>query len=325
MKHVLVTGGLGFIGSHLIQELGRCDDCLIDLVDDLSNNWINPDELADDHVGQIATCKVEDFSFSREYDQIYHLASPVGPAGVLNYAGVMGGIIINDALKVAEYAAARKTKVLYMSTSEVYGKDPRSGGQKEDIDKRVPPKVTVRLEYGVAKLLMEICLTNYATQHPMAYNIIRPFNIIGIGQSAKAGFVVPRFVQQALHNEDMTVFGDGQQVRTFTHVLDIVHALITVMESGINGEIFNVGNPQNKMSILDVAHQVKVMTYSKSNIVCVDPKSIYGEYYEEAWNKIPDITKICEQTSWKPVYSFERTIQEIIDYYDKDLSCNTLL
>ncbi len=314
MKRILITGGLGFIGSHLIQELNK-NDCVIDIVDNMSNNCLKPDEVNLSKVKRIDICSVADFKFDKEYDLIYHLASPVGPAGVLNYAGIMGKMIIDDALKIAEYASTHNAKVIFVSTSEIYGKDPGNEAQKEEINKIVPPKITVRLEYGVGKLLMEICVTNYAKYHPFKFNFIRPFNIIGVGQSAKAGFVVPRFVWQALHNEKITVFGDGKQLRTFTHVCDIVDAIIKVMDSDISGEAFNVGNPANKLSILDVAKAVKRMTCSKSEIICIDPKTIYGKNYEEAWNKIPDITKIASMIEWVPKYSFEDVVHEVIDNY----------
>jgi nucleoside-diphosphate-sugar epimerase len=314
MKKILVTGGLGFIGSHLINELNNTD-CEIDIVDNLSNNCLTIEQVKLNKVKEIKICKFEDFNLNKKYDEIYHLASPVGPAGVLNYAGIMGRIILDDALKVAEYASKNGSKVIFVSTSEIYGKDPGKEAQSEDIFKVVPSKITVRLEYGVGKLLMEICVTNYSKYHPLKFNFIRPFNIIGVGQSAKAGFVIPRFVWQALHNEDITVFGDGSQLRTFTHVKDIVDAMILCMNSNISGEAFNVGNPKNILSILRVAEKIKELTHSKSKIICIDPKTIYGKNYEEAWNKIPDITKISSSLGWKPKYSVEEVLNEIIKDY----------
>ncbi|HIH12082.1 TPA: NAD-dependent epimerase/dehydratase family protein [Candidatus Woesearchaeota archaeon] len=270
------------------------------------------------------TCTVEEFPLTQKYDQIYHLASPVGPAGVLKYAGRMGSMILNDTMKVAEYAAQHKSKVIFISTSEVYGKDPGSDAQSEDIPKTVPHRITTRLEYGVAKLLTEICLHNFAKHHALKYNIIRPFNIVGVGQSSKAGFVLPRFVHAALTNQPITVFGDGTQVRTFTHVKDIVDGIVTLMNSEISGEIYNIGNPENQHSILDVAKTIKNMTNSQSPIVCVDPKQIYGPDYEEAWNKIPNITKISNHVGWKPKYSSNQIFQEIINDYKRMLAENKL-
>src|SRR3989338_8093084 len=271
MKKILVTGGLGFICTHLVQRLIEEQDCSVDIVDNLANHSLNPEELKNQKIRKIYTCAVEDFQFEEEYDQIYHLASPVGPAGVLKYAGKMGSIILNDTMKIAEYASQHGSKVIFISTSEVYGKDPGREAQSEDIQKIVPARITTRLEYGVAKLMTEICLHNFAKHHSLQYNIIRPFNIVGVGQSSKAGFVLPRFVHAALTNRPITIFGDGTQVRTFTHVKDIVDGIVTLMNSEISGEIYKIGNPENQHSILDVAKTIKNMTNSQSPIVCVDP------------------------------------------------------
>ncbi|MFH1822958.1 MAG: NAD-dependent epimerase/dehydratase family protein [Patescibacteria group bacterium] len=313
VKKILVTGGLGFIGTHLVEMLSE-GDCEIDIVDNLTNNSVIPEDISSDKIRKVYTCSVEEFNFdSKKYDEIYHLASPVGPAGVLNYAGIMGQMIINDALKIAKYSAENNAATVFISTSEVYGKDPGNEAQKEDIEKIVPAKITVRLEYGVAKMLKEICVHNFALKYPFKYNLIRPFNIVGTGQSSKAGFIVPRFVQQALDGRDITIFGDGTQRRTFTHVKDINEGIIKIMRSNISGEVFNVGNPANEVSVKEVAEIVKKLTNSNSKLVFVDPKKVYGEHYEEAWNKIPNISKIKSMVGWNPRYAFEEIVQEVID------------
>lgn len=319
MKKILVTGGLGFIGSHLVEELAANEDCSIDIVDNLANNSIDPSDVASSKINKIHTCSVEEFDFKEKYDEIYHLASPVGPAGVLKYAGRMGPMILNDVIKIAEYASETDAKVIFISTSEVYGFDPGHKAQREDINKVVPAKITTRLEYGVAKLITEICLHNFAKHNPIKYNIIRPFNIVGVGQSSKAGFVLPRFTLAALTGKDITVFGDGTQVRTFTHVKDIVSGIIKIMNSDISGEIFNIGNPANQHSILEVAEIVKEMTKSNSNIIKIDPKKVYGKHYEEAWNKIPDIAKIKELVNWIPKYSFREIVKEVIEDFNSQI------
>ncbi len=324
MKKILVTGGLGFIGTHLVQRLAEEEDCCIDIVDNLANHSLTPEEVKSPKIGKIYTCTVEDFPLEEQYDQIYHLASPVGPAGVLKYAGKMGSIILNDTMKIAEYAAKQGSKVIFISTSEVYGKDPGKDAQSEDIQKIVPARITTRLEYGVAKLMTEICLHNFAKHHSLQYNIIRPFNIVGVGQSSKAGFVLPRFVHAALTKQPITVFGDGTQLRTFTHVKDIVDGIIKIMNSDLSGEIFNIGNPANQYSIKEVAEIVREMTNSSSSIVLRDPKEIYGQDYEEAWNKIPDISKIKSKVGWEPKYSFREILQEIIEDHQQRLAENRL-
>ena len=186
----------------------------------------------------------------------------------------------------------------------------------------MPAKITIRLEYGIGKLLAEICIKNYSLEHPLKYNIIRPFNIVGIGQSSKAGFVIPRFVNAAIKNRPIQEFGEGSQRRTFTHVMDIVDAIILLMNSDINGEIFNIGNPANEISIIELAKKIKNNTNSKSEIKCMDPKTIYGKYYEEAWNKIPNIEKITSTINWKPKYLLKEILEEIINDEKKLISIN---
>ena len=322
MKKILITGGLGFIGTHLLKRLVETEDCVIDIVDNLSNNSLPPEEAKHPKVRKVYTCSFDKFDLHEKYDEIYHLASPVGPAGVLHYAGTMAQLILNDSMRVAKYAFENDAKVIFVSTSEVYGKDPGNNRQKEDIEKVVPPKITVRLEYGVGKLMTEICIHNYALHHPFRYNIIRPFNIVGVGQSSKAGFVLPRFVDAALRGKDITVFGQGTQRRTFTHVKDIVDAMLKMMHQDMSGETFNIGNAANELSVMQVAQKVKAATNSTSQIKCVDPKTIYGKDYEEAWNKIPDTTKAQTMLEWAPQYSFDEILAEIVADMKKLLAEN---
>jgi nucleoside-diphosphate-sugar epimerase len=320
-KMILVTGGLGFIGTHLINELVKAHSSWqIDVVDNLSNSSFSEArrKFFDRHNIKFFQGSVADFwpPYDKRYDYIYHLASPVGPAGVLRYAGRMGLMILSDAIKMAELALRDNAKLLQISTSEVYGHhaEDEKNGQREDIPKIVPANVTVRLEYGVGKLATEVSLLNFAKHAPLKVNFIRPFNIIGPYQRGEVGFVVPRFVEQALKGEPLTVFGDGSQKRTFTHVKDIVEAMIGVMDSEHNLRIYNVGNPRNLCSVKELAEKIVRLTSSKSRIDYVDPKTIYGPTYEEAWNKVPNIDRIKTEIGWKPRYSLDEILEEYIEF-----------
>lgn len=316
---ILITGGTGFIGAHLINELvQRYPQARFEVVDNLTNSRLTPERKKFFNANSIIFHKksVEDFSPSSDkYNQIYHLASPVGPAGVLKYAGRMGIMILSDALKMAKLALRDNARLLLISTSEVYGYHPKEGEyQHEDVHKIVPSKYTVRLEYGVGKLLEEIAILNLAKVEPLRVNFIRPFNIVGPYQNGEAGFVLPRFVDAALAGKSLTVFGDGEQKRTFTHVSDIVKAMLMIMNSDLTGKIYNVGNPQNICSVKELARKVVALSGSKSEILFVDPKKIYGELYEEAWNKIPDISKITADLNWRPRYSLDGIVNEYINF-----------
>jgi len=315
LDRVLITGGFGFIGKVLLRELLKREDIeSIHIVDNLCNSSVVKDLPSK---VSFFNCSVSDFNPTSSYTKIYHLASPVGPAGVLNYAGKMGPMIITDTYKMAQLALKNNARLIDISTSEVYGKDPGNIPQKEDIEKIVPAHITVRLEYGVSKLASEVSLLNLVRTTDLQVNIIRPFNIVGPSQSGEVGFVLPRFIKQALENKPLTVFGDGSQKRTFTSVNDFVRAIISIMDSSLNGEILNVGNPNNLCSVFDLAQLVIKLTSSTSKIELTNPKDIYGSMYEEAWNKIPDITKIQTLLGWSPSESIEMIVLEAINIEKK--------
>ena len=319
----LVTGGNGFIGRCLVRALLRMPELsALQIVDNLSNS--NKDEglaaLLQDSRVRFAAMSVRDFEPCEQFTHIFHLASPVGPAGILDYAGRMAAQIIGDTSKMAHYALAMGAELLDVSTSEVYGRDPGDSAQAEDIDKIVPSKYTVRLEYGVAKLACEVSLVNLARAEGLCANIVRPFNIVGPGQKGEVGFVLPRFVQQALAEQPLTIFGDGDQKRCFTSVDDIVAAILAVTGSGVSGEIFNIGNPANICSIRELAEMVVELSRSDSSLSYVDPKTIYGPFYEEAWNKIPDISKIVQDIGWQPRRSLHDIVGEVIAV-ERGLQC----
>jgi nucleoside-diphosphate-sugar epimerase len=320
--NVLVTGGLGFIGRTLVDYLMKDPKVnQIDIVDNCCNSKLTQSDWKQYSPRcRFYLTSVKNFTVPEDtiYKQIYHLASPVGPAGVLNYAGFMGPMIINDVVKMAHLANKHGARLLDISTSEVYGKDPGDIPQKENIDKTVPSNITVRLEYGVSKLLSEIVLTNLSYNRKvseyMEFALVRPFNIVGVGQKGEVGFVLPRFVQQAMRGEPLTVFGDGTQKRTFTSVKDFVEGCMLVMNYAQgNRQIYNIGNPENIASINELAALVIEITGSKSKIQHVDPRTIYGEQYAEAWNKIPDCTKIRQELGWQPTRNLRTIVQEVVD------------
>ena len=320
MKRILVTGGFGFIGGHLIELLLKDANCHVHVVDNLSTSPIPLDVLLNE-LGRPSNlsydvCSIEEFCTKRgdyQVDEIYHLASPVGPAGVLLHAGKMTKSIVDDAYYMMDLAMISNAKLIDVSTSEVYG-GGRDGYCSENCSKIVPAETTVRLEYAIGKLAAETAIINTCRVTNLQACIIRPFNISGPRQSGRGGFVLPRFISLAMLGKPLTVFIEGQQVRAFTSVLDMADGIKRVMDFGESAEAYNLGNPHNKTTILDLAKRVVEITGSSSKIVFVDPKTVYGPLYEEANDKYPDADKAMTKLNWAPSISIDQTIMSTFNY-----------
>lgn len=319
--NILVTGGFGFIGGHLIDWLTRnYKTDKIHVVDNLSSNPIPYENLLED-LGprpnlSYSLCSIEEFykrGIKTKWDKIYHLASVVGPAGVLPHAGKIVKSIVDDTYYLIEIALKCNARLVDISTSEVYG-----GGQEgycsENFPKIVPAKTTVRLEYAVAKLAAETALINLTKVSSLNVVIVRPFNIAGPRQSGRGGFVLPRFISQAIKNTPLTIFGRGNQIRAFTHVNDMVKGIVAAMENGKNGGAYNLGNPKNKISINELADLVVDITKSKSEKIFVDPKEIYGPFFEEANDKYPDAAMAMRELLWDPELTIEKAVNDSYNY-----------
>lgn len=319
-KRVLVTGGFGFLGSHLVEELLRDETLTVHVVDNLSSNPVPLNHLWYEWGGtperlSFDLCPISEFLTQKgtTFDVIYHLASVVGPVGVLSRAGFIAQDIINDAVALASLAIKCNAKLLDVSTSEVYG-----GGQEglcaESMSKVVHEEVTVRSEYAAGKLASEVALVNMSKVSSLDVCIVRPFNIAGPRQSGKGGFVLPRFVAQVLMGKPLTVFGAGSQIRAFCHVKDIVGGLIKVMRRGRRGEIYNLGNPENRISISDLADLVIKVSGFKGSKTFVDPKKLFGPLFAEANDKFPDTRKAVAELDWNPRFTIREIVCAVINY-----------
>jgi len=324
MKHILVTGGFGFIGGHLIERLLRQPDTHVHVVDNLSSNPIpyeqllaelgDPGNLSYDLMSVSTYCLVAPYP---KFDEIYHLASPVGPAGVLKHAGQMVREVVNDAYHLMDVALRCDAKLLDVSTSEVYG-----GGQdglcSEDMPRRFEATPTVRMEYAIAKLAAETAIINTCKVAPLRASIVRPFNVAGPRQSGEGGFVLPRFIEQAMRGEPLTVFGNGQQVRAFTHVADIVDGLMRVMaQGGTGGAVYNLGNPANRTTILRLAQKVNEVVGNDAGVVFVDPHDIFGPLYAESADKHPNAARAMYELDWTPIHDIGKTIRDAWAYVQR--------
>lgn len=321
MKKILITGGLGFIGAHCIEKWLE-QDYDIYIIDNLSSNAIDTKHELASKVGEknIILKNILDVSWQElpKFDKILHLASPVGPVGVLKHSGKMARIILDDIYWAIEGAKINNCPLIFVSTSEIYGYREHKSYLKEQDDKVLHGEFTVRNEYAIAKLLSEIVIVNTGKINPeFKYQIIRPFNVTGKYQLPDGGFVLPRFVQQALNNEDITVYYSGQQLRAFTWVKDIVDGiyLTSIAPTDLWNQEWNIGNEINEQTILYLAEQVKKITKSNSKITHVDPKDLHGHLFSEAPEKIPDSEKIKSLLGWHPTKYVDEVIEEVVDFY----------
>jgi nucleoside-diphosphate-sugar epimerase len=317
-KSILITGGLGFIGAHCIEKWKE-NDWEICVIDNLSTNAISRNNFLTQGVSiiedDILNVKWQNLP---KFDLILHLASPVGPVGVLKHSGNMARIILDDIYWAVDGAKYNNCPLVFVSTSEIYGHRESKSYLKEEDDKVLHGDFTVRNEYAIAKLLSEIVLTNQAKINPnFRYQIIRPFNVTGKYQLPDGGFVLPRFVKQALSNEDITVYYDGSQLRAFTWVKDIVDGiyLTSIAPEEYWNEEWNIGNEQNERTILYLAEKVKEITESYSTISNVDPTELHGPLFAEAPEKIPNSEKIKKILGWNPTKGVDEVILEVVEYY----------
>ena len=301
---LLMTGGLGFLGSYSIEKY-KSEGFDITIIDNLSSNVIEPDDelckdchVIIDDILNISWSELED-----NFDVILHLASPVGPVGVLKHSGEMARYILDDIYWAIEGAKKYDCPLIFISTSEIYGYREKAEFLKESDDKLLVGDFKVRNEYSMGKLLAEIVLSNTAKVSNLKYQIIRPFNISGPRQ---------------LKDEPITVFGDGSQIRAFTYVKDIVDGIyLTSVANNHMNEIWNIGNGDNVATIKHMAEKVKEFTKSNSEVTFVDPKTIHGPLFEEAWDKIPDSEKIRDLLGWEPTLGVDEIIESVINFWRK--------
>lgn len=303
---VLVTGGLGFIGSFLSEQL-RDLGHEVTIVDNMSSNVVQTIPGC-----QIIRKKItNDLPYLSSFDVVFHLASVVGPVGVLNKADI-GSSAVENLKAVIKFCLVKGATLIYMSSSEVYG---HSGNLSENTFKLCNGPYEFRTEYGVSKLLSEIIISNRARLSGLAYQIIRPFNISGPRQLPDNGFVLPRFVIAMLTSQPLTVYGNGNQRRAFADVRDIVDATVKIAFDAPANNVWNIGNPGNEMRINDLANLVMERSENEPKRIYIDPREIHGDAFAESFNKVPQIDKIQKALGWSPNISLYQTMSDTIDYW----------
>jgi len=314
----LITGGSGFVGSHLAESLLSQGHQVI-VIDDLStgssNNIVALKANRNFHY-------IIDTIFNRnllaelvdEADVIFHLAAAVGVKLIVESPVRTIETNIKGTEIVLEMAAKKKRKVLIASTSEVYGKSDKELFNEND-DLILGPTYKGRWSYAASKAVDEFLGLAYFREKRLPVIIVRLFNTVGPRQTGQYGMVIPRFVEQALQERPITVYGNGRQVRSFTWVGDVADALIKLVETPVAvGEIFNLGC-REKITILELAQLVKDLTQTSSPIQFVPYDVAYEQGFEDIIYRLPDISKIERLIGYKPTRTLPEILQSVIEYY----------
>jgi UDP-glucose 4-epimerase len=315
---VLITGGAGFIGSHLAEKLlGLGHEVFV--IDNLwTGKLTNIAHIHDHERFHLVVDTILNESVMNELafkvDHIYHLAAAVGVKTVMDHPVETLDINVKGTEVVLRLANRFKKKVLIASTSEIYGKHIEHDLSEDD--NRVMGSVKKRRwAYACSKTLDEFLALAYFAEKKLPVVICRLFNTVGPRQIGQYGMVLPNFVQSALLGKPITVFGDGTQSRSFTHVNDVTGALIKLMEEPkAEGDVFNVGSGL-EITINDLAQKVKEMTGSDSEIEHIPYEKAYGPGFEDMERRCPKIDKIRELTGYEPSYDMDGMIRSVIDYF----------
>jgi UDP-glucose 4-epimerase len=304
----LITGGAGFIGSHLSEALVARGDSVI-VVDNLSTGKNEVVPSVEFIQGSIFDEKLMD-SLVSKVDHVLHLAAAVGVFNIVNKPLESLMTNIKGTEIMLELCDKYKKPILITSTSEVYGKN-NTVPLNEESDRVLGSPLKSRWSYSEAKAIDESMAYFYHQEKGLEVRLIRLFNTVGPRQVGHYGMVVPRFVSAAVSESALSVYGTGEQIRCFCHVADAVRALLLVMDSDkAIGEVFNVGNNQ-QISIMDLAKKVILVTGSSSTIEMVDYEKAYPAGFEDMERRVPDISKIERVLGWKPQIGLEQIIKDI--------------
>ena len=321
--HYLITGGAGFIGSHLA-DLLLAQGHRVHVIDNLSTGRMeNIQHLLDQPYFTHTIGNILDAHMLERHvehcDRIVHLAAAVGVKLIMDEP--VGTIVTNvqGTENVLNFANAHRKKVLLASTSEVYGKSMDNNGGiamlSEGADWTLGPTTNRRWAYACSKALDEFLAMAYHEEKQLPVVIARFFNTVGPRQTGRYGMVIPNFVQRALRDEPIHVHGDGEQSRCFTHVADVVRAVVDLLDAPeAEGQVFNVGGVE-EITMNALAARVRELAGSQSDITHVPYEEVYGEGFEDMKRRTPDISKLSEAIDYQPRFSIDDILISVIDYF----------
>jgi UDP-glucose 4-epimerase len=315
---VLVTGGAGFIGSHLVDallarghEVWAVDDLSTGNLDNLSIALANPSCHFVE--GSVMDPVVVDDLVSR-VDEVYHLAAAVGVKFVLDnpLRSLLTNIRGTEVVLESANQHGNK-KVILFSSSEVYGKGASIPFRESD-DRLLGPTSVLRWSYAASKAVDEFLALGYYHERRLPVVVVRCFNTCGPRQSPHYGMVIPRFVERALANEPILVYGDGLQSRCFSSVHDVVRGVLMLAdEPRAYGEVFNIGTME-EVSVGDLARRIRTLTGSTSEVELVEYEAIYGSRFEDMQRRVPDLAKIRSLVGYEPQVTLDQLLHETVEH-----------
>ncbi len=320
---ILVTGGAGFIGSHLCRKLLESGNSVV-VLDDLSTgSYDNLAGLEEDFGLRLIVDSVNNPGIVdecvRDVDCVYHLASAVGVQLIIDQPVRTIESIVGGTETVLKSCARYRRPFLLTSTSEVYGKGVKVPFSEDD-DTVMGATSRRRWSYACAKAMDEFLALAHWVEARLPVVIARLFNTVGPGQTGQYGMVVPRFVRQAIQSRPITVYGDGTQTRCFAHVSDIVGALVKLMNcKEARGQVVNIGNSE-EVTILQLAQRVKSVTGSSSDIQLIPYSEAYGDGFEDMVRRVPALNKAEKLIGYKPTKTLDDVLKDVMHFERKKLN-----
>jgi UDP-glucose 4-epimerase len=312
----LITGGAGFIGSHL-SEIMAATGYDVTILDNLSTGSLDNIKIISPTI-KIVQGDIRDEalvnSLISKVDTVIHLAAALGVKNIMQNPLDSISTNFRGSEVVLRAASLHKRKILIASTSEIYGKNPKQPLSEED-DRVIGSPQNYRWTYSDAKALEESTARILFERESLRVLTLRFFNTVGPRQSANYGMVMPSLIKSALRNEDLLINGSGEQTRVFCHVFDAVAAILKLLETeNYFGEVFNIGG-KGELSINELAERILRLVPSKSKIRHISYEEAYGLGFEDMQRRVPDTSKIFRSIGWEPKFEIDRIIEDIRDYY----------